>query len=757
MFKLICLALVAGAFATDAAAPVITLDLVDATMTTHPNHPSDPISHEALVKSNSHFADVCEVDVVCTLPTARAYDHHDGDLTASITTAYNLFVSSPPCTAAGGCAATETNEDQPTTPAPDFEKTRGEWVLTYDVMDGSSNAAESVTFALIVKDTTAPTVIAGEFQDISWNYGHASSFSFATVADFEDNYDQVEEVTKITDTQYDSCYAVGTHADAYKVCDYAAIFGADYKDNCATHSRNVNIAYENTVAAGNVHHHIIAGSHTGFTLECQKTNFVTEADKSDCSITHKGCNCVAPLGDESLTAAASMADAGFCNFYPTVTSFSGAVGTFSVALNAKIPAETSSQHISTGTAATFTVVDDTPPTITWDYVSTSSAYFKKHGSSTPTFTQGEAGNDYYQHAQDGTGGLNVNMRLTNNDVIQHSAGYELDAAQINGGDGIGVHRFSCVDDCTTVLTETGSWFDGLGFSCDADTTHSAASAVTMNLLRAGTFVFKYTCQDEQSNLAVSCKTVMNVDHTKPVINPVDGVNQLCTDQGLDGTCWEASSTAMYDDAGAICSDMVDGDISELVEVSGDVVSLSVVDTYRITYKCADTAGNDAVEAVRTVFVVDAACPTCIVTAGASITEEASFPYTDAAVSCADNMPFTENGDDFTKVATVTTAQAVDVEQTGAYTLTYNAVDVAGNTNFALQSGTPCNVGMQQTRTITVVDSLKPIITIDGQGAYMAEESHGLNAWVIGAMASAVTGVALLGYASSKTTATVVPV
>merc|ERR1712054_99571 len=65
---------------------------------------------------------------------------------------------------------------------------------------------------------------------------------------------------------------------------------------------------------------------------------------------------------------------------------------------------------------------------------------------------------------------------------------------------------------------------------------------------------------------------------------------------------------IYNDDGATCSDQVDGVISQNVEVSGDVVNLSKVGTYTITYNCKDSANNAAPAARRTVVVAQTSCP-----------------------------------------------------------------------------------------------------------------------------------------------------
>merc|ERR1719213_1101159 len=97
---------------------------------------------------------------------------------------------------------------------------------------------------------------------------------------------------------------------------------------------------------------------------------------------------------------------------------------------------------------------------------------------------------------------------------------------------------------------------------------------------------------------------------------------------------EATHQGNYIDDGATCSDQVDGVIPQNVEVSGDVVNLSKVGTYTITYNCKDSANNAAPAAQRTVVVAQTSCPKCTVH-GTDVVHEASFPYSDAGASCSD--------------------------------------------------------------------------------------------------------------------------
>lgn len=187
-----------------------------------------------------------------------------------------------------------------------------------------------------------------------------------------------------------------------------------------------------------------------------------------------------------------------------------------------------------------------------------------------------------------------------------------------------------------------------------------------------------------------------------------------------------------------------------------------------------------------------------------ITREASFPYEDQTGTCTDDLDCTDSDcitihhsqQASTDSQSGTVAQAVNVEKTGVYYVTYFAHDAAMNWNYKPKAecdgraGDNCDGFDNDIRTVHIVDTLKPVIALDYDGffqygdasdtglngtstnsgathnpvdkdqangvTYMAERNTSLSGWMIGAIASAVTGVALLGY-SRNNVATTVPV
>merc|ERR1719213_762726 len=131
---------------------------------------------------------------------------------------------------------------------------------------------------------------------------------------------------------------------------------------------------------------------------------------------------------------------------------------------------------------------------------------------------------------------------------------------------------------------------------------------------AGDYSITYEAMDSAGHKDSACRNIYNVDHTFPIIQIL----------GSDQMTLEATHQGNYIDDGATCSDQVDGVISQNVEVSGDVVNLSKVGTYTITYNCKDSANNAAPAARRTVVVAQTSCPRCHVFGIPTVQHEASF-------------------------------------------------------------------------------------------------------------------------------------
>ena len=128
---------------------------------------------------------------------------------------------------------------------------------------------------------------------------------------------------------------------------------------------------------------------------------------------------------------------------------------------------------------------------------------------------------------------------------------------------------------------------------------------------------------------------------------------------------------------------------------------TTVGAYTLTYNVTDANGNVAVEVTRTVNVVDTTVPVITLTGEATVTIEVGSTYTDAGATATDNY----DGDITSSIVTV---NPVDATTVGTYTLTYNVTDANGN------------VAVEVTRTVNVVDTTVPVITLTGEATVTIE-------------------------------------
>ena len=155
---------------------------------------------------------------------------------------------------------------------------------------------------------------------------------------------------------------------------------------------------------------------------------------------------------------------------------------------------------------------------------------------------------------------------------------------------------------------------------------------------------------------------------------------------MNGTNISLIAGTVYTDAGATCKD--NRDVSCVV-VTTSTVNTAVAGTYTVTYQAIDAAGNTAIPVVRTVTVTpapDTIAPV-ITMNGTNISLIAGTVYTDAGATCKDNRDVS---------CVVVTTSTVNTAVAGTYTVTYQAIDAAGNTAIPV------------VRTVTVT----PVIKVD---------------------------------------------
>ena len=194
----------------------------------------------------------------------------------------------------------------------------------------------------------------------------------------------------------------------------------------------------------------------------------------------------------------------------------------------------------------------------------------------------------------------------------------------------------------------------------------------------GTYILTYSYTDAAGNVAEEiARTVTVVDTTAPVI----------TLNGDDFITLEAGDE--YIDENAIWTDIVDGSGVLIAEGQVDITSPG---TYVLNYNHTDQAGNPAVTVTRTVNVVDTIAPLISLNGGNQVTLEAGSNYGDAGALWTDTV----DGE-----GSATLSGEVNPDLPGTYSLTYSYTDAAGN------------VAIPVVRTVTVVDTTIPLITLNG--------------------------------------------
>ncbi|HIE58618.1 MAG TPA: DUF5011 domain-containing protein, partial [Hydrogenothermaceae bacterium] len=286
------------------------------------------------------------------------------------------------------------------------------------------------------------------------------------------------------------------------------------------------------------------------------------------------------------------------------------------------------------------------------------------------------------------GNITANIVTVNpvdaNTVGEYNVTYNVSDASGNAAVEV-VRTVNVVDKTKPVITRLGAepvsvvlgtpYVDAGASATDDVDGNITANIVTdnpVNVNLIGQYIITYNVSDAAGNAAVQVtRTVNVVDAGTPVItllgkNPVDVIK---------GTT--------YTDAGATANDDVDGDITANI-ITVNPVDTNTVGEYNVTYNVSDAAGNPAVEVVRTVRVIaDNVAPVITLTGTTPLTVEQGTSYIDAGATATDNI-------DGTITANIVTVNPVDTNTVGAYTVTYNVSDAAGN------------AAVEVTRTINVI-------------------------------------------------------
>ncbi|MDB4785229.1 DUF5011 domain-containing protein [Akkermansiaceae bacterium] len=222
-----------------------------------------------------------------------------------------------------------------------------------------------------------------------------------------------------------------------------------------------------------------------------------------------------------------------------------------------------------------------------------------------------------------------------------------------------------------------------GSELGSATAESGSYSITVSSLSSlseGSHIITATATDAFNNVSAGTTHEVEVDTTAPEIT-------------LSGSAIHVAEAGFqYIDAGATA------DGQESVSVSSEgTVDTSILGDHVLTYTAEDLAGNVGT-ATRTVTVEDTTVPE-ITLIGGEVTIEVDGSYTELGATLLDN--YDSSSSLGSSDLYVIDSSAVNTSVVGEYTVTYNVTDSEDN------------VAQQVTRTVNVVDTTEPVITLVG--------------------------------------------
>ena len=556
-------------------------------------------------------------------PGAEAWDDCDGDISPSIE-----------------IDSSEVNTD-----------VVGTYTVYYNVTDGADNPAEQVTRTVNVNDTTAPviTLISGAVIDLECG---VDTWSEPGAEAWDDCDGNLTDNIVIDGDEVD-VDVVGAYTITYNV--------TDAEGNAAEQvTRTVNVQDTTAPVITRLDNAVVI-------IECGDEYNDAGAEAWD--------DCDGELTD-NIEVGGDEVDTNTAGSYIITYNVTDAEGNAAVEVTRRVDVEDTTRPVITLLGNNFVAVacgdeytdagaeawDDCDGDITDDITTT---YEYREDTAAPW--QAAGGIDVFE-----TGEYRISYQVSDN----------------AGNDATTIRRtVIVVDDQKPVITLVGddvitlecgvesyeeqgatAWDD-----CDGELTEDIlVGGDTVDTDVVGTYTITYTVTDGADNTAEETRTVEVRDTTPPLISLLGEAEVVVP---LDGA---------YTDAGAEAWDDCDGDLTDDIDVGGDIVDTSSVGTYVITYNVTDAEDNAADEVTRTVEVIDTVEPFLVsatVTGVKEVTVVFSKDMNEADATNAAN--YTISGD-------------------GAGTLPDNPDGVAGSgTTYVLIWNCPALMRNDATVTITV--------------------------------------------------------
>lgn len=249
--------------------------------------------------------------------------------------------------------------------------------------------------------------------------------------------------------------------------------------------------------------------------------------------------------------------------------------------------------------------------------------------------------------------------------------------------------------CGVVVGETELGTPTTDDNCPAALTVSRTGVPAGNFFPVGTTTITYTVKDSANNTATATQHVTVLETTPPRIAAPPNASYTCPSEVPAASPSQATNGGGLDENGDPIppgppSDNCGVPTVTVTETRSGAGSASSPLIITRVFTATDAAGNTA-SSTQTITVTDPTPPSITLNGSSSMTVECHTTFTDPGASASDNCG----------AATVTTTGSVNANSPGTYTLSYTATDTAGNTAGPI------------TRTVNVVDTTKPVITLNG--------------------------------------------
>ena len=544
---------------------------------------------------------------------ATASDDTDGNITASITTTITF--------AGNTVAAVNTN-------------TAGVYTIAYNVSDTAGNQATPVTRTVTVMpavtDTTPPTITLLGSATLSIALNTVYTDAGATASDDIDGNITASITTTIT-SNGNTVAAVNTNTAGVYSIAYNVSDTAGNQATAVTRTVTVMPAVTDTTAP------------------------IITLTGDDPQIIEQGAG---------YTELGATADDG-SDVSTDSSAFMDVVGTYTITYTA-----TDGTNPATPVTRTVNVVDTTAPIITLT------------GDDPQIIEQGAGYTELGASADDGS-----TVTIDDDAFMDVVGAYIITYTATDGTNPATpvTRTVNVVDTTAPIITltgddpqiiEQGAGYTELGATTDDGSTVTIDDDEFMDVV--GAYIITYTATDGTNPATPVTRTVNVVDTTAPIIT-LTGDDPQIIEQG-----------AGYTELGASADD------GSTVTIDDDAF-MDVVGAYIITYTATDGT-NPATPVTRTVNVVDTTAPIITLTGDDPQIIEQGAGYTELGASADDGSTVTIDDDAFMDVV-------------GTYTITYTATD-----------GT--NPATPVTRTVNVVDTTAPIITLTGDDPQIIEQGAG---------------------------------